>query len=118
MNTRTLPSAAAGSNSVEVQDGPDGLPLVTGKPDAVGGDGGSARIELTDHSRSARWILFRVNGDWQAREIEDHVSDLRSGTSTRRRRLPQDTARVPVGVHPLTRARAWSRALGHTGAHR
>jgi hypothetical protein len=118
MNTRTLRRAAVGSAWIEVEDGPDGLPLVTGKPDAVDGDGGSARSGLTDHSRSARWILFRVNGDREAREIEDHICDLRSGTSIRWRRLPRDTPRVRVGLHPLSRASAWSHALGRTGAHR
>jgi hypothetical protein len=75
-------------------------------------------IELGDHSRAARWVLLEVSGDRQAREVEDCLRDLRSRTSIRRQRLPRDTPRVRVGVHPLTRASAWRRALANTGAHR
>jgi hypothetical protein len=41
---------------------------------------------------------------------------LRVGIRIGRRRLPRDTTRVPVGVHPVIRAHAWGRAWGRTGA--
>jgi hypothetical protein len=41
---------------------------------------------------------------------------LRVGIRIGRRRLPRDTMRVPVGVHPLIRAHAWARVWGRSGA--
>jgi hypothetical protein len=117
-NTRMFPNAAAKSARIEVEGGPDGPPVVTRRPDAVGGRGSRGRPGLTAHSRAAHWMLLRVNDDSEAREIENYVRELRSSARVGRRRLPRDTIRVPVGVHPLIRAHAWSRARGHTGAAR
>ena len=78
--------------------------------------GGCARVVPTDRVCSARWLLLRVADDGEAREIEDYVHDLRSGIPVRRRRMPRDTTRPRVGVHPLIRVHAWSRVWGRPGA--
>jgi hypothetical protein len=108
-NARMLTNGAARSARVEMDGGLSGRLAVTGERRVAASDGSSSRHGPAGPTRSARWILLRVNRDWDAREIEDYVRGLRSRTRVGPRRLPRDTARVP-----RARLQAWALMRGCT----